>query len=122
MMKKIALLLASVLCALACVFALTGCNDITDNTGSSDTGTNTDTGSADTETDTSTDTKTDTDIPADTESETKADETTDAPHTVHTYGDWQTIKEPTCKDVGMKIHTCTVCNHTELGEIPKIFI
>ena len=32
MSKKIALLLASLLCALACIFALTGCNDTTDTT------------------------------------------------------------------------------------------
>ncbi|MGM9666325.1 MAG: leucine-rich repeat domain-containing protein [Eubacteriales bacterium] len=86
MRKKIALFLASLLCAIACIFALTGCNDTTDNTGSSDTGTSTDTA-------------------------------TDAAHTEHTYGEWTVIKDATCKDVGTKIHTCTVCNHTEIEEI-----
>ena len=32
---------------------------------------------------------------------------------VHTYEDWQTVKNPTCSEEGLFTRTCTACLHTE---------
>lgn len=42
-------------------------------------------------------------------------EVTEIPAAGHSYGDWQTITEPTCTTEGMKKHICTVdgCGHEE---------
>ena len=36
----------------------------------------------------------------------------------HTMSDWETVKEPTCKDEGDKIRHCLGCGKDESGKIP----
>ena len=36
----------------------------------------------------------------------------------HSYGEWQTITDPTCGGAGVKKRTCSVCNHFETADIP----
>lgn len=38
----------------------------------------------------------------------------------HDYGDWTTINEPTCEDMGYKIRTCNRCEDEESETIPEI--
>ncbi len=38
----------------------------------------------------------------------------------HQYGEWEIVKEATTAEVGSKKHTCSVCEHSETEEIPKI--
>lgn len=40
-----------------------------------------------------------------------------ASHTEHTYGDWETVKAPTCTEKGQKKHKCTGCDKEETAEI-----
>lgn len=37
----------------------------------------------------------------------------------HTYGDWETTKEATCKEAGSKKQTCSACGDVKTEEIPK---
>ena len=43
---------------------------------------------------------------------TAAPVTTEAPH-VHTFGEWATVKEPTCTEDGLEQRFCASCNYTE---------
>ena len=45
-------------------------------------------------------------------------ETATVAMTEHTYGDWETTKEPTATENGTKTHTCTACGAQETEEIP----
>ncbi|MBQ6439969.1 MAG: Ig-like domain-containing protein [Mogibacterium sp.] len=36
----------------------------------------------------------------------------------HNYGEWETVKEATCTENGLKTKSCLVCGHTETEEIP----
>ena len=36
----------------------------------------------------------------------------------HTYGDWETVKEPTCTETGSKKKECTACGDTVTEELP----
>lgn len=38
----------------------------------------------------------------------------------HTFGDWETVKEPTETEDGIKKHTCTVCGYSETGTIEDV--
>lgn len=40
-----------------------------------------------------------------------------ASHTEHTYGDWETVKAPTCTEKGQKKRKCTGCDKEETAEI-----
>lgn len=37
---------------------------------------------------------------------------------IHTWGEWQQVKAPTCTQSGQKMRTCTRCNATEYETIP----
>lgn len=39
---------------------------------------------------------------------------------VHSYGDWQTIKEATAAEAGSRERVCSVCGYKETEPIPKI--
>lgn len=47
------------------------------------------------------------------------DTTAPEPCDVCTYGEWQTIQAPTCKEEGVQIHSCTVCGATQTAPIAK---
>lgn len=38
----------------------------------------------------------------------------------HTFGEWIVSKEPTEKETGLKVHSCTVCGYEERVEIPVV--
>lgn len=40
------------------------------------------------------------------------------PATGHSYGEWETVTDPTCEDEGSKTRTCSVCGETETASIP----
>ena len=40
-------------------------------------------------------------------------DTSDAVHTVHTYGNWTVTKAPTCAELGRQERTCTECGKKE---------
>ena len=50
--------------------------------------------------------------------ETKIDDY--VPKKGHTFGEWQTVTEPTATAVGLKERTCTVCGEKETEQIPKL--
>ena len=39
---------------------------------------------------------------------------------MHSYGDWQTIKEATAAEAGSRERVCSVCGYKETEPIPKI--
>lgn len=39
-------------------------------------------------------------------------------HKVHSFGEWQTITQPTCTNTGTKIRICTACGSEDHGLIP----
>lgn len=48
--------------------------------------------------------------------------TTNPPETdtcVHSFGDWITLKEPSCSENGEKTRTCALCNQTEISTVQK---
>lgn len=51
--------------------------------------------------------------------ETKIDDY--VPKKGHTFGEWQTVKEPTATAVGLKERTCTVCGEKETEQIPIVY-
>lgn len=46
--------------------------------------------------------------------------TLDNPVHEHTYGEWETEKEATCEENGLKIQSCTVCGYENKEEIEKL--
>ena len=38
----------------------------------------------------------------------------------HVFGEWITIKEPTCTETGSQKHACAICGYTETEEIPAL--
>ena len=38
----------------------------------------------------------------------------------HSYGEWQTIKEPTCTEEGQKERICSRCSHSETETLSVI--
>ena len=43
----------------------------------------------------------------------------DNPKTNHTFGEWETVTNPTCTETGTKKHTCVDCGYSETEEIAK---
>ena len=44
----------------------------------------------------------------------------DEPHTVHVYGDWETVVEPTCAQMGSRKKVCSVCGDTVVEDLQKL--
>lgn len=38
----------------------------------------------------------------------------------HTYGDWKTVKQPTCTEDGLKRRVCSICKHKEEEKLPAL--
>lgn len=47
-------------------------------------------------------------------------DTSDAVHTVHTYGNWTVTKAPTCAELGSQERTCTECGKKETENLPYV--
>ena len=37
----------------------------------------------------------------------------------HTFGDWENVKQPTCKETGEKVRTCSKCGEKQNEALPK---